>query len=296
MAINETYNKTWLNTEYDAVVRGTVMGTRWQDIEDQKDVTPYLQYVTAGDDRVRPEHEELEGIIEPVDSPFWTQYYPPNGWNCRCSVDQISDRQADHAGYKEDETSDNMKLAGRMVPDPYWRKNTGKAAIMEADKTAYIEAVPGKGKKQLKAVENYGMKPAEDIMTNANLPKVDRQTKEEFEKIWKLNETKGIVDVKDENGLSVRFTEDFYNHMLKSGENHYGVGGELFKVLKNPDEIWAQQKSSRRGAKWLKVYLKYYKGKPITVVVDDKGIVKSLYEIDEGNIENYRKGVLIKKK
>jgi SPP1 gp7 family putative phage head morphogenesis protein len=296
MATNDQYNKTWLATEYDAVVRGTVMGTRWQDIEDQKDVTPYLQYVTAGDDRVRPEHEELEGIIEPVDSPFWNQYYPPNGWNCRCSVDQLSDRQADHSGYKEDETSDNMKLAGRMVPDPYWRKNTGKTAIMEADKTAYINAVPGKGNKQLKAVENYGMKPSEQIMQNANLPVIERQTKEEFEHIWRLNEAKGIVDVKDENELPVRFDDDFYKHMLKGGENHYGVGGELFKVVKNPDEIWAQQKSSRRGEKWLKVYLKYYKGKVITIVVDDNGNAKSLYEIEEDNIENYRKGILLKKK
>ena len=43
-------------------------------------------YVTAGDDRVRPEHAELDGTTLPKDSPFWQVFWPPNGWNCRCQV------------------------------------------------------------------------------------------------------------------------------------------------------------------------------------------------------------------
>jgi SPP1 gp7 family putative phage head morphogenesis protein len=88
-AIDEDYNRNWMATEYDAVVRGTVMGMKWQDIEETKEEKPFLEYVTAGDDRVREEHEELEGTIEPVDSPFWEEFYPPNGWNCRCSVSEL---------------------------------------------------------------------------------------------------------------------------------------------------------------------------------------------------------------
>ena len=33
----------------------------------------------------------LEAIVRPVDDQFWNTYYPPNGWNCRCSVEQLSD-------------------------------------------------------------------------------------------------------------------------------------------------------------------------------------------------------------
>ena len=295
MRDNEDYNKNWLQTEYDAVVRGTVMGTRWMDIEDQKDVTPYLEYVTAGDDRVREEHKELSGIIEPVDSPFWSQYYPPNGWNCRCSVSQLTEHQALHKDYKDEDTSGNMKFAGKRVPDPFWRKNTGKTAILEADKTAYIESVPGKGNKQLGAVDNYGMKSAERIMTNANLPVADRFSKHDFEKWWQGQEESGQVHMKDCEGFPVKFDSDFAKHLIKNGESHFGVSGEISKVLKNPDEIWAQNKGSKRGQDWLKIYLKYYKGKPIVLVVDHQGLAKSLYEID-GDIESFRKGILIKKK
>ena len=48
-----------------------------------------LQYRTIGDDRVREEHAGLDGITLPIDDPFWHTYYPPNGWNCRCTVVQV---------------------------------------------------------------------------------------------------------------------------------------------------------------------------------------------------------------
>lgn len=55
--------------------------------------TPHIEkelwgykYVTAGDDRVRPTHDALEGVTLPKDHPFWTMFYPPNGWNCRCQA------------------------------------------------------------------------------------------------------------------------------------------------------------------------------------------------------------------
>ena len=44
------------------------------------------KYVTTGDDRVRQSHAMLEGVTLPKDHVFWTMFYPPNGWNCRCQA------------------------------------------------------------------------------------------------------------------------------------------------------------------------------------------------------------------
>lgn len=44
------------------------------------------RYSTAGDDRVRPSHEELDGMTLPVDAPEWETLAPPNGYNCRCRL------------------------------------------------------------------------------------------------------------------------------------------------------------------------------------------------------------------
>lgn len=42
------------------------------------------EYVTAEDDRVRPEHEAMHGVVRPKNDPIWNKWWPPNGWNCRC--------------------------------------------------------------------------------------------------------------------------------------------------------------------------------------------------------------------
>lgn len=47
------------------------------------------EYVTVGDDRVRPEHAALEGLTMPKDDPRWQYLTPPISWNCRCALLEI---------------------------------------------------------------------------------------------------------------------------------------------------------------------------------------------------------------
>jgi SPP1 gp7 family putative phage head morphogenesis protein len=49
------------------------------------------QYVTVGDDRVRDEHAEMDGVIFAVDDPRLDEWWPPNGWNCRCQLVSLTD-------------------------------------------------------------------------------------------------------------------------------------------------------------------------------------------------------------
>ena len=38
---------------------------------------------------MRPAHAALDGVTLPPSDPFWLDYFPPNGWNCRCTVVQV---------------------------------------------------------------------------------------------------------------------------------------------------------------------------------------------------------------
>lgn len=78
----------WLRTEYDTAIGSAQMAARWVEYEQDADIIPLLEYLTAGDGRVRPAHQVLHGVIKPIYHAFWGKYYPPNGWGCRCDVAQ----------------------------------------------------------------------------------------------------------------------------------------------------------------------------------------------------------------
>ena len=83
---NILFNRNYLQAEYQTAKRGAQMAHLWNKFLEQKEYYPNLVYRTVGDSRVRPEHAALNGVVKPIDDPFWKTYYPPNGWRCRCTV------------------------------------------------------------------------------------------------------------------------------------------------------------------------------------------------------------------
>lgn len=99
----EAVFRTQLQTSFNA--------GRWQADQDP-DIQEILwgyKYVTVGDDRVREEHAELDGVTLPKDDPFWEKYWPPNGWNCRCQVIPV---------FEEREHVQPGKLEDGSIPQP----------------------------------------------------------------------------------------------------------------------------------------------------------------------------------
>lgn len=87
-SIDHTYNSNYLRAEYNFVTASAEMAARWDRF--MQDGDRYnLQYRTQKDDKVRPEHAALDGVTLPPSDPFWAEFYPPNGWNCRCTVVQV---------------------------------------------------------------------------------------------------------------------------------------------------------------------------------------------------------------
>lgn len=125
---------------FDTNMRSAHMAGRWAQLQAGKARRPFLQYRTAGDARVRPQHRAWNGLIYPVDASFWLTHYPPNGWGCRCTVRAYSQADLDDKGLSvaspfEGKTREVISRDGEIkdrVPvgiDPGWDHNVGQSWI-----------------------------------------------------------------------------------------------------------------------------------------------------------------------
>ena len=149
--INNKYNHNYLYAEYNHAVGTSLMAAKWLDFEQDSDRYD-LQYRTANDERVREEHALLHNTTLPASDPFWDKYYPPNGWNCRCTVVQVrkgkyptSDPQL--AMKRGDNCTDGVKQ--RM-----FRYNPGKTLQLFPPKHPYYKA-PNDAKTVIEDVARY---------------------------------------------------------------------------------------------------------------------------------------------
>ncbi|MFT4191644.1 MAG: phage minor head protein [Comamonas sp.] len=125
---------------FDNNMRSAHMAGRWAQLQAGKDRRPYLQYRTAGDARVRPQHRQWNLKIFHIDDPFWQTHYPPNGWNCRCTIRAYSERDLERKNLQVSEPfqMDTREVVTRdgeitdVVPvgiDPSWDHNVGQSWI-----------------------------------------------------------------------------------------------------------------------------------------------------------------------
>lgn len=128
---------------FDTNMRSATMAGRWQQLVANADRRPFLQYRTAGDSRVRPQHRQWNGRIYPIADSFWLTHYPPNGWGCRCTVRAFSQADLDSRGLQVSQPMpiktrtvvDRDGLPVDQVPvgiDPGWDHNVGQSWLSPA--------------------------------------------------------------------------------------------------------------------------------------------------------------------
>lgn len=153
--------KGYTQTEKDLYTQAGQMGRKWAEIQETKDILPYLQYDALNDSRVRPEHLALDGVVRRADDGFWLTQYPPNGYNCRCTVRQIAQatetsdselasRQAQDGGKPAKGFDTNVGITGEAVTNQNsYFKNRTEAQTKQQQETA----LPTLFKEHLHAIE-----------------------------------------------------------------------------------------------------------------------------------------------
>jgi len=141
---------------YDTNLRMAHAAGRWERIERVAERRPWLRYVAVLDDRTRDLHRAWHDTVLRWDDPWWGQCAPPNGWNCRCTVQQLGDRDLARRGLTPSDAPVlptrrwvNQRTGEvREIPrgiDPGFDYNVGRANMdhLRATATAKIDAASG---------------------------------------------------------------------------------------------------------------------------------------------------------
>lgn len=113
---------------FETNLRAAYASGKWAQIQATKQEFPLLRYVAVLDNRTRPQHRAWHGTILPVGHPFWTTHYPPNGWGCRCTVQQVSERDLKRRNWQVTDPAPSSGAAPRLVRD---RNAPGGRRIVE---------------------------------------------------------------------------------------------------------------------------------------------------------------------
>jgi hypothetical protein len=166
--LKNNYNQNYLEAEYEFAITSSQMAGKWAGISQEYN----LQYRTAADDRVRETHAVLHNITLPPDNEFWLNYYPPNGWRCRCNAIEVRKTK-----YTESDTATAI-AAGEKATTQIDSSGKNKLAIFRFNPGAQKVVFPPEhpynkveGAKKAKEIlkNEYGFKINKDLKTNTDL-------------------------------------------------------------------------------------------------------------------------------
>lgn len=283
---------------------------KYQQFMEAKDDLPYWQYDAVGDSRTRPSHAALDGKVFRADDPIWDTWYPPNGFNCRCTVRALSRAEVRARGLTVETGRESLNRgfvdeAGRSrqyVPDPGWATNPGKdwfGGVVEpltAEADRYIEAEDQPTAKAL------GLPPLADASL-ASLPPWPSESL-----IHGVEEARAAFAevqgwVTDAMARPALIPPSLLPYALRKGPIHYSVIRLLPLILRAPTEIWHVRMKHSGGLKpdvirerYIKIWRSDEKAKAVLLIVEMTAgilVTYNIYRCDLKTMERNRRGIRI---
>lgn len=134
------HERSLLKQEYGQAISTAISAKKWHDYQRTQHLYPNLRYVARQDGTTRQSHRALHNMVFPVNHTFWDTHYPPNGWNCRCTVQPT----------EEAPTLEADRVAQRALPiqEPF-NFNPGKEGKITTDSHLYFKLPQPKYQKAL---------------------------------------------------------------------------------------------------------------------------------------------------
>jgi SPP1 gp7 family putative phage head morphogenesis protein len=110
-AIDEKFNKRWLQVEWSDAQISAKNKLDWQNLQNSSEAFPLLRYVAFMDKNTSEICRRLNGIVKPTNDPFWNTYKPQNHYQCRCDLEPLQLNEA---------VETNLNSKDLIKPTPYF--------------------------------------------------------------------------------------------------------------------------------------------------------------------------------
>jgi len=282
-----TIDSRRLKTIYSTNMRVSYQKYRYKQMMELP-LSTYWMYRSALLETTRTSHRLLHGTVLSRDHIFWSKNYPPNDWNCKCTVTAHSKRELEKMGiFNKVVTGDIDNIAS-----PDWDYNVGIntniAGIKKLDLDESLKDLP-----LVSSAKNEALK---DMTEN--------ELKERFYKTLGIIAGNLFIDktndplIVDDNLFK---TANGYPKIKKQDRHLYL--DEIAQTISEPDEIYLYLNEDKKTLE--KKMFRYFRGdgggkRAIQVIFEylkDKTIGITAYFIkDTKQVENRRYEKLIYKK
>lgn len=190
----------YLKTEYNTVVAGAQMSRKWQEIQRDKHLFPYVMFDVVKDGHTSDICRPLHNVIVRADDPMLMYYFPPNHFNCRTDVRRL----------RYGKPTEKYRLP--EIPEAF-KNNAGMSGSIFTNKNKYIENTP---KETL-------------LLANKIQLKEQRNSIKSWAKENLLDKKVKHPNVEKEIGFSVTGIKEALNQPHK----HLILKNEAIKILRN---------------------------------------------------------------
>lgn len=274
---------------------------------DAMKVFPYVRYHARRDGRTRSEHAHLDGKIFRKDDPFLRTHTPPWEFNCRCYLEEITEKAAgktpekiqkptppdkvtvdSRSGFEFDPERAFEEFDMSGVKSPELRGNIREAAEIEfGDQVSFKGNMAMLTQKPYKTFADEGLPSAKEWNVAPSPKRILPETaRKRLEAGFEISAGDGRKVVMDRAVLDHWTVEN--NKLQSDVESRLACLDYALETLKNPNERWDQETQSR----YLKIFKKETgKIEGCMVVVTNDGKCRTYFLPSINQINKARSGI-----
>ena len=251
-----------LKTIYRTNISVAYAAGKYKNMVDNISNKPYWMYSAVLDQNTRPSHRALHGKVFRADDPIWDKIYPPNDWNCRCSVIPLDNGDLEELNLKVEKS--DASILKQIKIGKGWDYNVGKA-FLSFDNTFDGNFKINPGQPDYK---NFGRPSVKDVKNRLEAPdkfpsihSIGEKFIELLKKEFELNNNPYSIITTADDDISL-FDLEHLKHIYQKKDGRERYAPLIKLTLQNPFEVYLTEYINEKNQIELrKTYIGLFKDK-----------------------------------